>query len=84
MAAEPDHSIRVTKKKNRCAFPDCKKKCALLIGNCRYCESKFCESHRLPEVHQCSNIQECRDRHFIRNQDKLLSEKCVAAKVPAA
>ena len=84
MAAETDQSIKIGKKKNRCAFEGCNKKCALLIGDCRYCNSKYCDIHRLPEGHFCVNIQKCRDAHFQRNQDKLLSEKCVAPKVQAA
>tara|TARA_B100001057_G_C22006532_1_gene628125 strand:+ start:194 stop:448 length:255 start_codon:yes stop_codon:yes gene_type:complete len=84
MAAERDPSPKVIKKKNRCGFRDCNKKCALLIGDCRYCNFKFCEMHRLPEVHNCSNIEDCRQQHFMKNQNKLMTEKCVAPKVTAA
>ena len=25
-----------------------------LIGDCRYCDGKFCLKHRLPETHACN------------------------------
>ena len=84
MAAETDHPIKNLSKKSRCAFSECKRKCALFIGDCNYCKCKYCDVHRLPEVHLCANMQQCKDTHFQRNQDKLLAEKCVAPKVQAA
>ena len=83
-SSETNHSIKSLIKKPRCTFSECKRKCALFIGNCSYCKSKYCDIHRLPEIHLCSNMQDCKDIHFQRNQDKLLAEKCVAPKVPAA
>ena len=40
-------------KKNRCAFPDCRKKLKLSDYPCK-CELIFCTLHRLPEKHQCT------------------------------
>lgn len=68
-------------KKKRCNYENCNNKAATIIGDCSYCSLKYCISHRLPEAHLCTNIQECKDISFKRNQDKLLSEKCIAAKV---
>ena len=67
--------------KKRCAFEGCKLKTAPIIGLCNYCESKYCLAHRLPETHVCPKMNVCKDIQFNRNKDKLLSEKCVAAKI---
>ena len=69
------------KKKSRCCYDICTRKIAPIIGLCVYCEHKFCSLHRLPEGHFCENIDKCRENSFKRNEAKLLSEKCVAAKV---
>jgi ubiquitin C len=73
--------LRGGAKGSKCAFKDCTAKPVLIIGDCKYCNSKFCGTHRLPETHECSNMQSCRDVHFNKNKAKLEGEKCVAAKV---
>jgi len=67
---------------NKCAFKDgCNQRPALIIGDCKYCNLKYCGSHRLTESHGCTNMQSCRDQSFARNKAKLEGEKCVASKV---
>jgi predicted nucleic acid binding AN1-type Zn finger protein len=65
----------------RCAVPACTDRVARIVGDCRYCQSRFCSRHRLPEEHDCANMSEVKEASFKRNQDKLMAEKCVAAKV---
>ncbi len=60
---------------------DCNQHAAMLIGDCKYCKLKYCGKHRLPDAHSCSGMESCRQAHFDKNKDKLISEKCVAAKV---
>jgi ubiquitin C len=67
--------------KKRCAFGSCHDKVVQIIGDCRYCESKFCARHRLPEAHACVNLTSCKQAAHERNSIKLLSERCVASKV---
>ena len=78
---ESVQQVNPVKIKSRCAFPDCKKKCAPIVGDCKYCLSKFCSTHRLPEEHNCSQMAQCKQFSFNANQNKLMAEKCVAAKV---
>jgi len=66
---------------NKCALDGCNQRPALIIGDCKYCNLKYCGSHRLTESHACSNMQNCREQSFARNKAKLEGEKCVAAKV---
>ncbi|KAI8992685.1 polyubiquitin [Pilobolus umbonatus] len=69
------------RKKNRCAFLHCNDKPVKIIGDCRYCQQKYCARHRLPEAHSCENLTSCRQAAHERNSIKLLSERCVASKV---
>ncbi|KAI8070645.1 ubiquitin-related domain-containing protein [Gilbertella persicaria] len=69
------------KKSNRCSFTSCSDKVVKIIGDCRYCQHKFCARHRLPEAHACENLMSCRQAAHERNSIKLLSERCVASKV---
>ncbi|KAG2196027.1 polyubiquitin [Mucor mucedo] len=69
------------KKKSKCAFRSCSDKIVKIIGDCRYCQHKFCARHRLPEAHACENLMSCRQAAHERNSIKLLSERCVASKV---
>ena len=68
-------------KKNTCKYGDCKKRAAVIIGNCRYCQLKFCSSHRLPEVHSGIGIDECKKLALDRNSKILIAGKCVASKI---
>ncbi|KAI7904459.1 polyubiquitin [Cokeromyces recurvatus] len=74
-------SSTAQKKKNRCAYQSCSDKIVKIIGDCRYCQHKFCARHRLPEAHSCENLTSCKQAAHERNSIKLLSERCVASKV---
>ncbi|KAI9224957.1 hypothetical protein BC828DRAFT_343306, partial [Blastocladiella britannica] len=65
----------------RCNHQGCSDKVAKIIGDCRFCQSKFCSRHRLPEAHSCEGIDSCRQASHDRNASRLLADKCVAAKV---
>jgi len=67
--------------KSKCGFGTCTSKPVLIIGDCKFCNLKFCGSHRLPETHSCANMQSCRDAHFAKNKAKLESEKCISSKI---
>ena len=69
------------KKITRCAFGSCGDRVVKIVGDCRYCNLKFCSKHRLPEVHVCANMKGCRDIALEKIKNKLEREKCVASKV---
>ncbi|KAI8970344.1 ubiquitin-related domain-containing protein [Mycotypha africana] len=69
------------KKLSRCALDGCNDKVVKIIGDCRYCQHKYCARHRLPEAHACENLTSCRQAAHERNSLKLMSERCVASKV---
>lgn len=81
----PDATIDVVpvaaRPKGRCAAGECTDRVAKIIGDCKYCGMGYCSRHRLPESHQCDNIQGCKQQSFEKNSSKLMGEKCVADRV---
>jgi hypothetical protein len=69
------------KNKKRCNFHSCSDKVVKIIGDCGYCQYKYCSRHRLPEAHACINLMGCKQVAHERNSIKLLSERCVASKI---
>lgn len=70
-----------TSKKKRCFHDGCNKKVSKIIGDCNYCNYKFCSEHRLPELHFCKNMYEVKNKSKKILEDKLIKEKCVGEKV---
>jgi len=52
-----------------------------IVGDCKYCQKKYCSLHRLAESHVCPNLEWCRTESFEKNTSKLMKEKCVADKI---
>jgi ubiquitin len=69
------------RRAGRCQFGSCTDRVVKIVGDCRYCQKRFCGRHRLPETHACANLTTCQQASFERNAGKLLQEKCVASKV---
>ncbi len=40
--------------------------------------------HRMPEHHECQNLESCKQQAFEKNKAKLESERTVASKMAAA
>ena len=59
----------------------CGKKFASIIGDCKFCDCKFCLIHRLPESHNCTKLDECCKIAKENNEIKLMEEKCIASKI---
>ena len=68
-------------KNTKCNYGDCKKHVAHIIGDCVYCVKKFCVKHRLPESHNCHNIELCKRIANDRNSNLLMQSKCVGNKI---
>lgn len=64
-----------------CKFENCKFKILSIGISCPKCNKSFCGLHRLPEDHQCPFLQEIKDEAFQKNNEKLINNKCVAAKI---
>jgi predicted nucleic acid binding AN1-type Zn finger protein len=75
--------------KTKCDYEDettgkCTAQCAMIIGDCKFCQRRFCGKHRLPESHVCPNIGACQNEQFERNKKALLSNTCVGKKLDKA
>lgn len=65
----------------KCKFPDCKNKILSIAICCNKCNKHFCGVHRLPECHECEFLDEFKSDAFMKNQEILLANKCVKAKI---
>lgn len=54
---------------------DCKEKAQPIVGDCGFCEKKFCAKHRMLEDHACPNLEDCKKESKERNTFKLESER---------
>jgi hypothetical protein len=72
---------RTKSKSKKCTFQNCTSAPLRMVGDCQFCQGKFCSKHRLLESHNCSGLKICKDKSYERNALKLQSEQTVASKV---
>jgi len=70
-------------KKKRCQFnlgptERCSNAALNIVGDCSKCNAKFCARHRLPEDHECPELDTFRKSAFLENKAKLESEAAAA------
>lgn len=65
----------------KCAFAECLKRVELIIGDCKFCQSKFCIKHRYPSVHNCPKLEEFKTARQELLKRQLEDGKCVSAKM---
>ena len=61
----------------RCMY--CKKKTFPI--DCKYCKLQLCTRCLLPEVHNCVNIQDCKNQYKESLSKQLISNKTVVEKI---
>ena len=74
-----ESSVVLKLVKNRCQV--CLKKSASIVGDCKYCNCKYCLTHRLPETHKCPCLTDCKKESFDKNYNTVISQKCVASQI---
>ncbi|AOW00123.1 hypothetical protein B0I72DRAFT_133033 [Yarrowia lipolytica] len=79
--ASRNSAPKTTKKKKRCSFNGCSSAPLRMVGDCSFCDGKFCSTHRLLEQHNCSGLQSCKDQLHEQNASKLHREQTQANKV---
>lgn len=72
---------RSKSKSKKCSFLNCTSAPLRMVGECQFCQGKFCSKHRLLESHNCKGLKICKDKCYERNAIKLQSEQTVASKV---
>jgi hypothetical protein len=68
-------------KQNKCVYDNCRNRVTIGIGDCTYCQKRFCIAHHLPEIHACTGICLCKQVATERNTANLLACKCVGSKI---
>ncbi|RMZ76288.1 hypothetical protein DV737_g4911, partial [Chaetothyriales sp. CBS 132003] len=61
----------------RCSKADCKALAPPIVGDCGFCQKRFCGKHRMLESHNCEGLQDARQADKDRNAAKLQSERTV-------
>lgn len=67
-------STPTARSKSKCGNDGCGHKPAPIVGDCAYCESRFCAQHRLPEMHECPKMKQCRQIAKTENTQRLNSQ----------
>lgn len=59
----------------RCTLKNCTALAAQIVGDCGFCQGRFCGKHRLPEEHECFGLPDCKRQLREANAEKLNSER---------
>lgn len=73
-------STPTTKRKSnkpRCTKDGCKALAQPIVGDCGFCQKRFCGKHRMLESHNCTGLEDARQADKDRNTAKLEHERTV-------
>ncbi|KAK5220188.1 hypothetical protein LTR99_003929 [Exophiala xenobiotica] len=74
----PSGAATPTKKKPnkpRCSKDGCKAPAQPIVGDCGFCQKRFCGKHRMLESHNCEGLEDARRADKDRNAAKLEGER---------
>lgn len=63
--------------KPRCTKAGCKALAPPIVGDCGFCQKRFCGKHRMLESHNCEGLEDARQADKARNTAKLEGERTV-------
>lgn len=69
-----------TKRKSnkpRCSKEGCRAPAQPIVGDCGFCQKRFCGKHRMLESHNCEGLEDARRADKDRNAAKLEGERTV-------
>lgn len=64
-------------KKPRCSKDGCNGLAPPIVGDCGFCQKRFCGKHRMLESHNCEGLEDARQADKERNAAKLEGERTV-------
>lgn len=76
----PSGAATPTKRKSnkpRCSKDGCKAPAQPIVGDCGFCQKRFCGKHRMLESHNCEGLEDARRADKDRNTAKLEGERTV-------
>ena len=59
----------------KCSFSECNKKILSIAVDCDKCHQFFCATHRMPESHSCSLLDNIKKEAFQNNLENLQKNK---------
>ena len=68
-------STKRKSNKPRCTKEGCKAPAQPIVGDCGFCQKRFCGKHRMLESHNCSGLEDARRADKDRNTAKLEHER---------
>lgn len=71
-------STKRKSNKPRCTKEGCKAIAPPIVGDCGFCQQRFCGKHRMLESHNCPGLADARQADKDRNTAKLEHERTVA------
>ncbi|KAF2459346.1 hypothetical protein BDY21DRAFT_281956 [Lineolata rhizophorae] len=71
-------SATPARKKIRCSHKACRELAQRIVGDCGFCDGRFCARHRLLEDHACKGLEDCKKESHERNKERLEAERTVA------
>ncbi|CAH6721301.1 AN1-type zinc finger protein Tmc1p [[Candida] jaroonii] len=69
------------KSKKKCYFKNCNVNYLKLVGDCQYCQGKYCHKHRLLENHDCNYLNQYKLLEHQKNAIKLENERTISSRV---
>jgi len=76
----PSSGASTPKKKSnkpRCSKDGCRMAAQPIVGDCGFCQKRFCGKHRMLESHNCEGLEDAREADKARNTAKLEGERTV-------
>jgi hypothetical protein len=64
-------------RKPRCTKDGCNAPAQPIVGDCGFCQKRFCGKHRMLESHNCEGLEDARQADKDRNTAKLEGERTV-------
>lgn len=67
---------RKLSEKQRCALPECRKKCGIMKFDCPFCHNSFCINHRIPEDHKCERDirADLQEKHKLKIMNEMVRD----------
>ncbi|CDR37173.1 CYFA0S01e08086g1_1 [Cyberlindnera fabianii] len=76
----PLQKKKTKKSKKLCHHKNCTSQHSI-IGDCSFCQGKFCTRHRLLEAHDCAHYRDVQKDYHERNARQLEAQQTVVSKV---
>lgn len=70
-------STKRKSNKPRCTKDGCKALAQPIVGDCGFCQKRFCGKHRMLESHNCTGLEDARQADKDRNTAKLEHERTI-------